>query len=180
MSTISESNIVKAGYLVKSAGGRLSGWKKRYFILTGSTLRYFEDHTNLEKPKGDLLLTPNTTVLDIAVSTKLNCLKIGTPFAIMILATNDEAERSAWKRAIQYSIDLCKTSLRGYVSKKGGMMEGKVRKFFIVNENLISYYKDHEHTADAQGTFTVNETTAVEAIDASCKLNLVNKAPPAS
>lgn len=169
---IVENQIVKSGYLIKSARGTLTGWKKRYFILNGSTITYFGDHNNLSKAKGDLLLTQDSQVEDVSLSGKAFCVRITTPFSSLVIATKDENERTSWKNAIESSIHRCKTSLRSYITKKGSLIEGKTRRFFILVDDTITFHKDHEHTGEILGAFKIGPETKMNYSDEFCKINL--------
>ena len=167
-----ENQIVKSGYLIKSARGSLTGWKKRYFVLNGSTITYFADHNNLAKAKGDLLLTQDSSVEDVSLSGKAYCVRITTPFSVLVIATKDENERTSWKAAIEASILRCKTSLRSYITKKGGLIEGKTRRFFILDDGVITYHKDHEHTGQVLGVFKVGPQSKMSYSDADLSIDL--------
>lgn len=168
-----DKQIVKSGYLIKSARGTLTGWKKRYFVLNGSTITYFADHNNLTKAKGDLLLTQDSSVEDISLSGKAFCVRITTPFSNLVIATKDEGERTSWKNAIESSINRCRTSLRSYITKKGGLIEGKVRRFFILDDGIITYHKDHEHTGQILGVFRVGPQSKMTYSDTDLSIDLV-------
>ena len=167
-----ESQIVKSGYLIKSARGSLTGWKKRYFVLNGSTITYFGDHNNLNKAKGDMLLTQDSCVEELSLSGKAHCLRITTPFSILVIATKDETEKAAWKSAIETSIKRCRTSLRSYITKKGGLIEGKARRFFILDDGMITYHKDHEHTGQVLGAFKIGPDSRMSFSDANLSIDL--------
>ena len=148
-----DAHIIKSGYLIKSAGGSFSGWKKRYFVLSGTTITYYADHNNLQKAKGDVLLTADCDLEDIAVSSKTYCIKITTPFSSLVLAAKDAEERLSWRHALEQAIDRSKSSLRSYITKKATGMEGKTRRFFILDGNVITYHKDHEHAGEVSEIF---------------------------
>mmetsp|Transcript_14187 Transcript_14187/g.26565 ORF Transcript_14187/g.26565 Transcript_14187/m.26565 type:complete len:1074 (+) Transcript_14187:43-3264(+) len=165
--------VVKSGYLVKLAMGSGRNWKKRYFILNGNTLTYYETHKNVSKPKGDLLLTSEAVVENSSVPGKDYCLMITTPFHTLVLAAKDDAERVSWGMAIEKAIEVTRKSCRGYVTKKGGIMDGgKSRKFFIMHEAAITWHKDHEHTSAIQGMLKLSADTSMDINDEQKKINL--------
>lgn len=168
-----DATVVKSGYLVKLAMGSGRNWKKRYFILNGNTLTYYETHKNVSKAKGDLLLTSEAVVENSSVPGKDFCLMITTPFHTLVLAAKDDAERSSWSQAIERAIEVTRQSCRGYVTKKGGIMDGgKSRKFFIMHEAAITWHKDHEHTSAIQGMFKLSADTSMEINEDQKKINL--------
>ena len=165
--------VVKSGYLVKLAMGSGRKWKKRYFILNGNTLAYHETHKNVSKSKGDLLLTSEAVVENSSVPGKDYCLMITTPFHTLVLAAKDDAERVSWGMAIEKAIEVTRKSCRGYITKKGGIMDGgKSRKFFIMHEAAITWHKDHEHTSAIQGMLKLSADTAMDINDEQKKINL--------
>lgn len=165
--------VVKSGYLVKLAMGSGRNWKKRYFILNGNTLTYYETHKNVSKPKGDLLLTSESVVENSSVPGKDFCLMITTPFHTLVLAAKDDAERVAWSAALERAIEVTRRSCRGYITKKGGIMDGgKSRKFFIMHEAAITWHKDHEHTSAIQGMLKLSADTSMDINDELKKINL--------
>jgi hypothetical protein len=43
--TVIQTQARKQGYLSKTGGKSLSGWKKRWFVLDDESLRYFTDNS---------------------------------------------------------------------------------------------------------------------------------------
>ncbi|CAE7846647.1 unnamed protein product [Symbiodinium microadriaticum] len=141
-----EDPIMKSGYLVKLAMGSGRNWKKRYFMLNGNTFTYYVDHKNVDKAKGDLLLT-----------------------------AEDTEERDSWRVAIEKSIMVARNSIRGYITKKGSLADGgKSRRFFILHEAAITWHKDHEHTQDIQGMVKLATDTSMICNDEQLKINLTD------
>jgi hypothetical protein len=170
-----EDAIMKSGYLVKLAMGSGRNWKKRYFMLNGNTFTYYVDHKNVEKAKGDLLLTAEATVEESSLPGKPFCIMITTPFHTLVVAAKDPEERDAWRVAIEKSIMVARNSIRGYITKKGSLADGgKSRKFFILHEAAITWHKDHEHTQDIQGMIKLAADTSVVYNDETLKINLTD------
>jgi hypothetical protein len=168
-----EQSINKSGYLVKLAMESGRNWRKRYFILNGNTLTYFADHNSLDTAKGDLLLTAEASVEDSDLPGKPFCIIVTTPFHTLVLAAKDSNERVAWKKAIESSILQARTSVRGYVTKKGGLgVVDKSRKFFILHDTVITWHSDHEHTSQIQGIFTLTGDTVIATNDQQNKITL--------
>lgn len=176
MSGIDGSSIVKSGYLIKLATKSGKNWKKRYFMLNGNTLTYYADHNSLDKAKGDLLITAEAIVEDTVIEGKPHCCSIVTPFHTLVIAAKDTKEMKAWKKAIQNSIVEARTSIRGYITKVGGFLEGKHRKFFILHTSSITWHADHEHTSAVQGMMKLTASVTMSANDESNKIDLLEHA----
>jgi hypothetical protein len=98
---------------------------------------------------------------------------ITTPFHTLVLAAKDDTERAAWKGALERAIEVTRRSCRGYVTKKGGIMDGgKSRKFFILHEAAITWHKDHEHTSAIQGMIKLSADTSMDINEEQMKINL--------
>jgi hypothetical protein len=170
-----EASIVKSGYLIKLAKGSGRNWKKRYFMLNGNTMTYFVDHNTVDKAKGDLLLTAEAGVEESTMPGRPYCVTITTPFHTLIVAAKDAEEQESWKSAIEQSILQARNSIRGYITKKGGLVDrGKQRKFFILHESAITWHQDHEHTSAIQGMMKLTPETSVIYDDAQNKITLTD------
>ena len=170
-----EANITKSGYLIKLAKGSGRNWKKRYFMLNGNTMTYYVDHNSVEKAKGDLLLTSEASVEDSSQPGKPFCITITTPFHTLIVAAKDQEERVGWRKAIEDAILLARNSIRGYISKKGGLVDrGKSRKFFILHDTAITWHQDHEHTSAIQGMMKLTPETTILLNDEQGRINLTD------
>ena len=169
------SSIVKSGYLIKLATKSGKNWKKRYFVLNGNTLTYYTDHTSMDKAKGDLLITSETVIEDTLIEGKPHCCSIVTPFHTLVFAAKDNTELKAWKRAIQNSIVEARNSIRGYITKVGGFLEGKHRKFFILHSSSITWHSDHEHTSAVQGMMKLTANVSMTVNDVDNKIDLLER-----
>ena len=176
MSTVADgSSIVKSGYLIKLATKSGKNWKKRYFMLNGNTLTYYTDHNSLDKAKGDLLITAEAVVEDTIIEGKPHCCSIVTPFHTLVISAKDNSEIKAWKKAIQNSIIEARTSIRGYITKVGGFLEGKHRKFFILHTSAITWHSDHEHTSSIQGMMKLTASVDMTANETENKIDLLER-----
>ena len=144
-------------------------------MLNGNTFTYYVDHKNVDKAKGDLLLTAEATVEESSLPGKPYCIMITTPFHTLIVAAKDQEERDSWRVAIEKSIMIARNSIRGYITKKGTLADGgKSRRFFILHEAAITWHKDHEHTQDIQGMIKLAADTSMICNDDQCKINLTD------
>jgi hypothetical protein len=172
-----DASITKSGYLVKLAKGSGRNWKKRYFMLNGNTMTYYTDHNSMDKAKGDLLLTPEATVEETSVPGKPFCVTITTPFHTLVIAAKDQEERVAWRKAVEDSILMARNSIRGYITKKGGLVDrGKTRKFFILHDAAITWHQDHEHTSSIQGMMKLTAETTIALNDEQHRITLTDTA----
>jgi hypothetical protein len=105
-----------SGWL-KKMGHVRKNWKKRFFVLEKSILRYFTDE-NQTKLKGEVLLFhPATKVhyVDIHVSEKENTfmIKVGEQYHLLLEASS-LVERENWMYCIEDAL-LCRDSYRQYL-----------------------------------------------------------------
>lgn len=170
-----DSNIVKSGYLIKLPKDSGRNWKKRYFMLSGNTLTYYTDHNSIERAKGDLLLTPETSIEDSSTQGRNFCLTITTPFHKLIVGAKDSDERNSWRKSLEEAITKAKSSIRGYITKKGGLVEATVRKFFILHDSAISWHQDHEHTSQIQGLIKLTSDTTMVVDDQTHRITLTER-----
>eukprot|EP00604_Paraphysomonas_vestita_P002618 CAMPEP_0174818500 /NCGR_PEP_ID=MMETSP1107-20130205/1172_1 /TAXON_ID=36770 /ORGANISM="Paraphysomonas vestita, Strain GFlagA" /LENGTH=1084 /DNA_ID=CAMNT_0016030393 /DNA_START=1357 /DNA_END=4611 /DNA_ORIENTATION=- len=138
-------------------------------------MTYFVDHNSVDKAKGDLLLTAEASVADSSMPGKPYCVTITTPFHTLVIAAKDTEEQQSWKSAIEQSILQARNSIRGYITKKGGLVDrGKTRKFFILHESAITWHQDHEHTSAIQGMMKLTPETTVLFDDAQNRITLTD------
>eukprot|EP00602_Paraphysomonas_sp_CaronLab_P006782 CAMPEP_0185017452 /NCGR_PEP_ID=MMETSP1103-20130426/406_1 /TAXON_ID=36769 /ORGANISM="Paraphysomonas bandaiensis, Strain Caron Lab Isolate" /LENGTH=972 /DNA_ID=CAMNT_0027546873 /DNA_START=174 /DNA_END=3092 /DNA_ORIENTATION=+ len=138
-------------------------------------MTYYVDHNSIDKAKGDLLLTAEASVEESTMPGKPFCITVTTPFHTLIVAAKDVDERAAWKAAIEESIMQAKNSIRGYITKKGGLVDrGKSRKFFILHDAAITWHQDHEHTSAIQGMMKLTPETTIAANDDKHSITLTD------
>lgn len=144
-------------------------------------MTYFVDHNSVDKAKGDLLLTAEAGVEESTMPGKPFCVTITTPFHTLIIAAKDAEEQLSWKTAIEQSILQARNSIRGYITKKGGLVDrGKTRKFFILHESAITWHQDHEHTSAIQGMMKMTPETSASFDDAKNTITLTDTVTNAS
>jgi len=68
-------HITKAGFLTKQ-GDIIQSWKRRWFILQGTSLKYFKDDKHLQKPKGiiDLITYKVKRITNLEFCSKTKCI----------------------------------------------------------------------------------------------------------
>ena len=104
---------------------------RRYFVLNDNALTYFKDHKTTDIPKGDVLLTEDTTVEDFDDPAHPHGFIVSTQFVTMKMSGKDEGDRNDWKQMIRCVVaDLAESSssgcaVRGYLSKSGRFLEAK-------------------------------------------------------
>lgn len=166
--------VLKSGYLVKLDVVSQRSWKKRFFVLTDTTLHYYENEQNMAKPKGSVLIVHDSTVKNTGTEGgKSNCFNLCTPFTELHVSADDEDEVASWIAALEGAIKQTKDLPRGYLTKRGGIFDGGNRKkYFIMHVNAITWHADHEHVKVIQGTMPLLDSTDVEYADASFLITL--------
>ena len=88
---------------------RAKSWKRKYAVLRpvhprGATLTFYKDSSE-EKPRGSVVLTPDSFVLE----THLNpaSFVLITPFAALHLTATTTDERTRWMAALQRRLEAC-------------------------------------------------------------------------
>lgn len=159
-----EGTIVKTGYLTKRAKKSGSNWKKRYFVLTGSSLVYYETHKKKDEAKGDLLLTVDCDVRDVDEPKYPHCFEIISAFETLRIAANSLQEAEEWKSAIVQLVSNIGSTTRGFLNLQlKSMFGGKswMRKFFVLHASAITYHEDHTKTYRKQGEMRLSALTRV-------------------
>ncbi|KAH8066883.1 hypothetical protein JL721_8076 [Aureococcus anophagefferens] len=163
-----EGTVSKTGYLVKrakkSGAARRANWKKRYFVLNGSSLVYYETHKKMDDAKGDLLLTVGCEVSDVDEPKRQFCFEISTNNEALRLSATSEAERDAWKAAIADTVSLLGSTCQSYLSidVRGVFGTKTTRKFFVLHGSALTYHADHHSTYKKQGEFKLHSGSRVE------------------
>jgi hypothetical protein len=142
---------------------------RRYFVLNDNAITYFKDHKSTDIPKGDVLLTEDTTIDDFEDKDYQFGFIVSTQFVKMKMVAKDAQERNEWKQKIRMVVsDLAASSemghaVRGYLSKSGRFLEAKhVRKFFMLHNDCLTYHQDLYHTSVIQGMRKFSGRTTVE------------------
>jgi len=119
----------KDGFLTKQ-GGSIKTWKRRWFVLKGSTLFYFKTKQDTEET-GRIELGADSTVAD-EPKKKKNCFSV-TPSLdakrTFYMVPDRPSETQEWINAINKAIDACKklgqNAPTGNYSSSEGKSEGK-------------------------------------------------------
>lgn len=93
-----KQTIAQAGYLHKM--GRNKVWKRRYFVLRGSTLAYYKNQEET-KPNRVIPLARVVDAIEKDVKGRKHCFKIITPKRVYICAASSEEEELRWLSALQ-------------------------------------------------------------------------------
>jgi len=155
--------VTKTGYLTKRAKQSARNWKKRYFVLSGHSITYYESHKNLVSAKGNFLLTNGTTVDVVDDQSYPYCFEISSEFESMRVAAKDLQEANDWVTATRTTIDEISASTRAYLDiLESGMFGSRWhRRFFMLHASSITYHQDHMHTFKALGTIRLTAGTTV-------------------
>ena len=99
--------VLKEGYLIKK-GARVKNWKKRWFVLNGDALRYYNDRVDgPSEERGSVFLGDVTKVLHEPRADTFADFLVGTNFGRVyeMKCPNGDGERDAWTRAISDAIE---------------------------------------------------------------------------
>ncbi len=176
--------VMRKGYLLKCAKVSGKNWRKRYFILTGNTLNYYVDEKSSGKnPKGNVLIVGDGKVVvednlqtkDSGTKDKVFGFRLITPFDSILFLTVTESDRNAWIKAMQVAIEISNKSLRGYMilrSKAMSFGENKVRKFWVLHHDTLTYHQDHENTTVDQYALSIDGDTQLDFDDEKWKIKI--------
>eukprot|EP00053_Salpingoeca_punica_P000223 m.27821 g.27821 ORF g.27821 m.27821 type:complete len:323 (-) comp10152_c0_seq1:432-1400(-) len=96
----------KSGYLLKK-GGKRRNWKKRFFVLAGSDLKYYPSKEDRKKELGHIDLSKSmgvNKILDyrsaVVAAEQKNVFTIGTPGRTYFLAALSEVDLEDWLRVM--------------------------------------------------------------------------------
>lgn len=99
----SESGGFRAGYLYKK-GAKRRNWKRRWFVLSGKTLRYFPSSDKMKEPLGEIDLGKAVEVHKEFVAEgpvdQRYMFSIATPGRTYFMAAHSEAELEGWLRTL--------------------------------------------------------------------------------
>ena len=97
------------GFLVKRAMQSGRNWKKRWFVLKGGRIAYYEDRPkpgSNERPKGVMELTPDTTVLVFKdnQSVKPNTFEVTSKKLVLTVSADSLEQLKEWVAALDQQI----------------------------------------------------------------------------
>ena len=157
-----------SGYLLKfskSASAESNGWKKRFFVLRGSTLNYFSDQSST-KSKGELLIFAETQFRSGNENGQSFCISLWEPFSVLQLATATQADLAQWGKAFERAIEAGRQALRSVMYRKAQLADGGTKKkFFILHLDVITYHKDAKQLLNVQGLVHLDRNTDMEYND---------------
>lgn len=171
------SSIIKSGYMVKCARGSATNYRKRYFVLTSQFLTYYGDE-KADKPRGNLLICKEIVIEDTVIDISNHAFRVTTPFESILLIPKSPEEKVGWKSAISQAVELCRGSLRDYmiVDFKSILGVSKKKHFFILFEDTITCYKNHEHTTSPLNKLHLSTSFRLESSDSTKMLKFYDKA----
>ena len=106
----------KSGFLNKASMSTGRNWKKRYFLLSGPCISYFESDAKgvlIGRSKGDLVLDPRTTLRTGPSDSRQLCLFVTIdPQQVLIIECATLSELNEWKKMITYSISATQIGTR--------------------------------------------------------------------
>jgi PH domain len=152
-------------------------WKRRFFMLRGSTFSYFADHNTLHMSKGELIVFAETTISTGELSGQRYCITLADPFPSLTLACETPAEMDIWLKAFTSSIALARDGgVRGFAYKFTSPKEGggSSKKYFVLHQDAITVHKDADVAAAVLGLIHLNDYTFMEYYDSSKKITIVD------
>ncbi|KAJ8602956.1 hypothetical protein CTAYLR_001549 [Chrysophaeum taylorii] len=160
-----EGDVHKSGYLVKRAKKSGANWKKRYFVLNGSSLIYYESHKKTNSAKGNLLITVDFVIKDVVEPKYPFCFEIETAFEKLRVAGESAEEVAQWKEALHLAVSRLDGTTRGFLQLQvSSMFRGKqswVKKFFVLHANALTYHNNHFDTHKNLGSIKLSSRTSV-------------------
>jgi hypothetical protein len=148
------------------------GWKKRFFMLRGSTLTYYENHQSMNAPKGELLVFGETRCHAENLYGQKFSFTLSVPFAPLNLACENLNDFNLWTRAFENSILLAQQALRSYIDKFVEKEGSTRRKYFILHQDAITFHKDDSDISSVQGLLHLNDNTLMEFYDRKEQITL--------
>ena len=140
-------------------------WKKRFFVLRGSTLNYFSDQ-NSTRSKGELLIFGETQIKSGEENGQPFCLSLWEPFSQLQLACASESDLQVWMGAFNRSISTGKQALRNTMYRRAQLQDGGTKKkYFILHAEVITYHKDKTQLLNVQGLVHLDANTDLEYND---------------
>jgi hypothetical protein len=169
-----------SGYMLKyskNVGGESPtfGWKKRFFVLRGSTLNYFSDQ-NSSKSKGELLIFGETQLKSGSDNGQPFSLSMWEPFSILQLACASEADRQVWINAFVRAIEIGRQALLNTMYRRSQLQDGGTKKkFFILHSDVVTYHKDKTQLLNVQGLVHLDSNTELEYNDSKVRFKRYSK-----
>lgn len=150
------------------------GWKKRFFMLRGSTLTYYDNHQSMNAPKGELLVFGETKCHTENLYNQKFSFTLSVPFAPLNLACENLSDFNLWTRAFENSILLAQQALRSYIDKFVEKEGSTKRKYFILHQDAITFHKDDSDMSSVQGLLHLNDNTLMEYYDRKEQITLTD------
>ena len=172
---------VKKGWLMKCAKASGKNWRKRYFVLTGNTMNYYISNKKMDTPKGNVLIVGDGMVkVEDSIQTKGSKtdrqyygFRFTTPFESILFLSISADDRSSWMRALEAAVELSKRYLRGYMLKRTpALVNGSVRKFFVLHNEVLTHHKDHESTKEVEFELHIDKNVDIITDDDKWKIKL--------
>lgn len=172
---------VKKGWLMKCSKASGKNWRKRYFVLTGNTMNYYISNKKMDVPKGNVLIVGDGVVkVEDSIKTKgaktdrqYYGFRFTTPFESILFLSISADDRTSWMRALEAAVELSKRYLRGYMLKRTpALVNGSVRKFFVLHNDVLTHHKDHESTKVAEFELHIDKNIEIITDDEKWKIKL--------
>ena len=175
--------VFQTGYLLKLSSvpakgkdksGTETSWKRRYFMLRGSTLSYYTDHLSMDSPKGELLVFGQTRFTTDENGPQKNSFSLAFPFNELKLSCESGLDFFVWSKACKAAITLAQQALKGYIDKTTDAEEVTKRKYFILHQDALTYHKDDSSIGSVQGIMHLNDHTLMEYFDKKHEIAVID------
>lgn len=156
-SPLKREDIYKMGWLLKK-GSMIKSWKRRYFVLNGDTLQYFE------KASGGYALGSGIIFRVVRNTTTTNSLDVHfLSGRILRVSAKEKHEVDAWFDVLKAAAELIvrtehttttakldaavgggttKNMQHGWLLKRGQMLKNWKRRYFTLQRNRLTYYDE--------------------------------------
>lgn len=147
------------GYIEK-LGQRFKSWKRRYFVLHKGYLKYYREAGGEQKGEGKVLQVRRDEAHPFTLSVQLNGVRWLT------LRFESENDLARWETSFRFSAEKNQrenssspddlndsyvmpskdVSFSGWFQKKGQTFKTWKRRYFVLRENVLTYYSDYNCT----------------------------------
>ena len=154
---------MKSGYLIKLDTSTQTSWKKRWVVLTRSTISYFESYDiKLKKTRGSLPIYHDSCAKPTSNANPAikHCFVCSTLLQDLHLSARSDETRDAWLAAINSVAARTPALPRSLLTRRAGMLQGgNKQKFFVLHNSMLTYHSSPQHVKTIQGSISLRGAT---------------------